>query len=224
MTFETDFSDARHRMVESQIRPVRVNDPRILEAMRILPRELFVPPHRRSTAYADTLIELDGGRALFEPRVLARLLQIAQPRAGERACVVAAGTCYGAAVLARLGLAVTALEEDPSLVAIARAAIAHAHPAGAAIDIRQVPLAAGLSSEPAFDLVVVEGGVELIPQAVEALVSPQGRLVTVQIERGAHLGQGVVAEHAGGGLRARPHFDAAARVLPGFARPARFQL
>src|SRR5208282_6497251 len=94
------FADARNRMVDSQIRPNRVTDPRILAAMRCLPRERFLPPAVVSLAYADEDVPLGNGRYLMEPMVLARLLQAANLGEGERALVIAAGTGYSAAVLA----------------------------------------------------------------------------------------------------------------------------
>ena len=206
----TDFTLARNRMVDGQIRPARVNDPRIILAMRTLPRERFVPPALGGLAYIDTPIELAGGRQVMEPRVLARLIQLAEPRRAERALVVGANTGYGAAVLAHLGLDVTALEEDERLLAIARAATE-----GTSISFRHGCLADGVPAEPAFDVILIEGAVEQIPSAVERLVAPGGgRLVTILL-RGA-TGQGVIAEHSGSGLAMRPHFDASARLLPGF--------
>jgi protein-L-isoaspartate(D-aspartate) O-methyltransferase len=97
------FADARANMVDSQVRPNKVTDPRILHAMRTLPRERFLPPALASLAYADEDVPLGNGRVLMEPMVLARLLQIAAPMPGEVALVVGAGTGYGAAVLAACG-------------------------------------------------------------------------------------------------------------------------
>ena len=86
-----DFAEARNRMVNSQIRPNKVTDPRIIAAMRRLPRELFLPSQLASRAYVDEDVPLGGGRYLIEPMVIARLVQLAAARAGERALVVAAG-------------------------------------------------------------------------------------------------------------------------------------
>ncbi len=106
-------------MVDSQIRPNKVNDPRILEAMRRLPRERFVPETAAAMAYVDEDVPLGNGRFLMEPMVIARLIQTTRPLPGEAALVVGAGTGYGAALLAACGARVTALEDDPALIAIA---------------------------------------------------------------------------------------------------------
>ncbi len=79
-------------MVDGQVRPNKVIDPRIIRAMRSLPRERFVPPHLASLAYADEDVPLPGGRALMEPMVIARLVQLLRVRDGERGLVVGAGS------------------------------------------------------------------------------------------------------------------------------------
>ena len=108
------FAEARNNMVDSQVRPNKVTDPRIVAAMRQLPRERFLPPALAALAYADEDVPLGEGRVLIEPMVIARLVQLTAIAAGERALVVAAGTGYGAAVLAACGARVTALEESAS--------------------------------------------------------------------------------------------------------------
>src|SRR5919202_5397107 len=107
-----DYADARKRMVDGQLRPNRVTDPRVLDAMRDLPREDFLPRAAQARAYADEDVPLPGGRALIQPMVIARLAQLAAVRPGDRALVVCAGTGYGAAVLARCDARVTAVESD----------------------------------------------------------------------------------------------------------------
>ena len=80
-----DFARARDLMVESQVRPNDVTDMRILHAMRTLPRERFVPPQRRSLAYADMEVEVADGRTLMRPRDLSKLVMALDPQAHERA-------------------------------------------------------------------------------------------------------------------------------------------
>jgi len=85
-----DYAAARNLMVDGQVRPNKVYDARIIAAMRLLPRERFVPPAMAARAYADEDVNLGNGRALIEPMVIARLVQMAAVRAGERALVVPA--------------------------------------------------------------------------------------------------------------------------------------
>jgi protein-L-isoaspartate(D-aspartate) O-methyltransferase len=206
-----DFEDARNRMVDSQIRPNKVIDPRILGAMRELPRERFVPARLRSLAYADEDVPLGNGRALMEPMVLARLIQMAAPVAGERALVVGAGGGYGAAVLAACGANVTALEEDGALLGLARQVLPAIAPAVAIVEGK---LAAGWPPGAPWDIILIEGAVRDIPAALGAQLRPDGgRLVTVHVGHGAS-GKAVLAEPTPAGLRAQPVFDCATPLIP----------
>ncbi|MGH7077024.1 MAG: protein-L-isoaspartate O-methyltransferase family protein [Acetobacteraceae bacterium] len=211
-----DFALARKYMVESQVRPNQVTDPRILAAIGRLPRERFVPPERAAVAYSDAAVPLGAGRVLLAPMELARLIQLARPAAGERALVVAAGTGYGAAVLADCGAAVTALEDDPRLLAIARAMLPAVTPA---VAIVEGPLAAGWPAGAPWDIVVIEGAVEEIPVAIVGQLNLEtGRIVTV-LRPGPGLGQIVLGRPSGRGLAIGTFFDCAAPLLPSL-RPA----
>ncbi len=220
-----DYAEARRRMIDGQLRPNRVTDPRVLEAMRSLPRELFLPPGAlRGRAYADEDVPLPGvgGRALMEPMVAARLIQLAAPRPGDRALVVCAGTGYAAAVLAHAGARVTAVEEDPSLLAIAREALAASGlPAGAvrleAGDPRQ-----GFAAAAPFDVVLIEGEVPEVPPALAAQLAEGGRLVTVEGDEDARGGRAVLGRRLGGAFTVTPAFDCATVALPAFARAPGF--
>ena len=164
-----DYASARDHMVDSQVRPDRIVDPRLIRAMRTLPRERFVPPGRANMAYIDEDVRLGGGRVLMEPRVLAHLVQSARVRAGERVLVVGAGTGYGAAVLERIGAVVTALEEDAALLAIARAVLPEVAPG---VTIHAGPLTAGLPGP--WDVIMIEGAISEIPPAIGATLNHQG--------------------------------------------------
>jgi protein-L-isoaspartate(D-aspartate) O-methyltransferase len=217
-----DYAQARDHMVDSQVRPNKVIDPRIIRAMRSLPRERFLPPHLVSLAYADEDVPLPRGRALMEPMVIARLAQLARVRDGERVLVVGAGAGYGAALLAACGGQVTALEDDEALLAIARAVLPSLAPG---VCIQAGPPPDGLPTGAPWDVVMIEGAVRAIPPALGAQVRPDGgRLVTVLAER-AGAGHGVLAEHSGAGgvLRAQPVFDCATPLLPAFAARPTFQ-
>jgi protein-L-isoaspartate(D-aspartate) O-methyltransferase len=218
---EHDTVAARNLMVDGQIRPNKVADRRILNAMRTLPRERFLPPGLAHLAYVDEDVPLSGGRVLTEPLVTARLAQLATPRSGERALVVAAGTGYLAALLAACGCEVTALEEDEKLIAIARVALAATAPS---VKIVAGKLAEGWPSAAPYDVILIDGAVEQIPPALAAqLRTPGGRLVGV-LANGVGPGHAVLAEASEGGrLRAQPEFDCAIPVLPAFRPTPTFQ-
>ncbi len=204
------FAEARNNMVDSQIRPNKVNDPRIIAAMRRLPRERFLPPQLAALAYVDEDVPLGDGRVLMEPCVIARLVQLTAVAAGERALVVAAGTGYGAALLAACGARVTALEEAAALQAAARGVLAELAPS---VSLVTGPLAAGWPPGAPYDVILIEGAVPAIPPAIgEQLHRETGRLVAVLAGDG--MGQAVLAEATAAGLRAQPMFDCATAPLP----------
>src|SRR5262249_14773755 len=150
------FVEARNRMVDSQVRPNKVIDPRIIAAMRRMPRERFLPSCLAPLAYADEDVPLGDGRVLIEPAVIARLVQLTAIAAGERALVVAAGTGYGAALLAACGARVTALEDSTSLQSIARTVLAELAPS---VSLVTGPLAAGWPAGAPYDVILIEGAV-----------------------------------------------------------------
>lgn len=216
----TDFAAARALMVDGQIRPNKVTDSRIVAAMRSLPRERFVPADRAALAYSDEDVPLGGGRYLVEPMVIARLVQLAAVREGERALVVAAGSGYGAALLAACGAEVTALEQDAALLAVARAVLPGVAPA---VRVVEGKLAEGWKAAAPYDVILIEGAVPEIPEAVVAQLRGEGgRLVTV-LKSGPRIGQAVLCGRAGGGrLERRTMFDCAVPVLPMLRREAGF--
>jgi protein-L-isoaspartate(D-aspartate) O-methyltransferase len=210
-----DFAEARRFMVEGQLRPNRVDDPRIVSAMRDLPRERFVPAAIAARAYADADVPLPGGRAMMKPLVLARLVQLAALRRGERALVLGAGTGFGAALMASIGGNVTAVESDPVLMAIARPAIAATLPAGA-VTLVQAPAEAGHAAGAPYDVIMIEGGVQAVPDALQDQLVEGGRLVTIGLA-GGPPGRALLMRRAGGAFSSTVDFDAHAAPVPGFA-------
>jgi protein-L-isoaspartate(D-aspartate) O-methyltransferase len=208
---------ARDMMVDSQVRPNKVTDPRIIQAMRTIPREAFLPAAQRALAYADTDVRLGGGRAMTAPMAIARLLQLAHPVAGEAALVIAAGTGYGAALLRACGAAVVALEEDTDLLAIARPAL-QAWASG--VSLMAGPIGSPTMAGP-FDLILIEGGITTLPDAVMRLMAPGGRVVAVR--GGANGGgQAVIGRRAAGAISLVPAFDLHLTPLAAFQPVAQF--
>jgi protein-L-isoaspartate(D-aspartate) O-methyltransferase len=215
----TDFALARRNMIDSQLRPNRVTNARLLAAIGELPRERFLPQATRSVAYSDEDVPLGNGRYLMEPMVLARLIQTLQTVPDDRALVVASGRGYGAALLARLAASVVAVEGDPLM---ATAAEQTAKELG--IDgIRQTvgPLEEGARPGP-YDVILIEGAVQLVPQAIFDQLADGGRLTTVVAGAPGALGVAELFVKEGGAISRRALFDAGTPSLPGFAPPPRF--
>jgi protein-L-isoaspartate(D-aspartate) O-methyltransferase len=216
------FASARQLMVDGQIRPNKVYEPRLLDALRRLPRERFVPPACTARAYADEDVPLGGGRYLTEPMVIARLVQLAMVRPGERALVAASGTGYAAALLDACGAEVIAVEDDPALLELARPALAATAPQ---VRLQVGPPAQGWARAAPYDVIVIDGAVEEVPDPLVRQLRPMtmsggGRLVAAH--RTGRVTLGVLGEALGGVLRITPAFNCATPVLPAFRRSPSF--
>ena len=172
----TDYADARRKMVDNQLRTTDVTHREVLDAMGAVAREDFVPEASRQIAYLDREIGVGGGRKLATPSALGRLLQLADPREGQRVLIIGAGSGYAAAVLARIAGSVVALESDAELVAAARQALAGEKN----VEVAHGPLAAGLAARAPYDLIIYGGSVADSPQEIFGQLAEQGRLIAVE--------------------------------------------
>lgn len=217
----TDHTIARRNMIDGQLRPNGVLSEELLQVFANLPRERFVPAERRAVAYSDEAIPLGGGRYLAEPMLLARMLQLLQPAGNDSALVVGAGTGYGAVVLGRLVRSVVALECEPRLAAEARAAASALSVAN--VEVVEGPLAAGVPANGPYSLILVDGAVPAIPEALIGQLADQGRLAAVVAgEVPGRIGQMRLGRKAHGVFSTRAIFDAGSPLLPGFEKPRAF--
>jgi protein-L-isoaspartate(D-aspartate) O-methyltransferase len=214
MTVETpipDFAEARLAMIESQLRPEGVTDPAVLAAMGAIEREQFLPEATRPLAYADRAVALGDGRFLPPPTVLGQLLTQMKPLPRQRALVVGAGTGYSSAVLTHMGLEVTALESSAELAARAREI---------GVEMVEGKLEAGWKKAAPYDLILIDGAVEMIPDAIVDQLADKGQLGTALIDRG--VARLIVGRKAGGAFGHLSLGDAGTPALPGFSRPKAF--
>ncbi|MSP00207.1 MAG: protein-L-isoaspartate O-methyltransferase [Acetobacteraceae bacterium] len=212
-------NDARKRMVESQLRPNKVTDTRILTAARQLPRERFLPPSLLPLAYSDQNVVLGLGRVLLQPMALARLAQAAAPVKGEAVLIVGAATGYSAALLAALGCSVIALEEPGVLADLAKTALTEVAPS---VSLVSGPLAAGWSTGAPYDLILIDGAVPEVPSVLMNQLNRQtGRLVTI-VNTGGGTSHAVLARPTPVGVSMRALFDCPCPVIPGFAAAPAF--
>ena len=206
-----DYAAARRVMIENQLRPQGVTDRGVLAAMDSVPREQFVPEDVRPLAYGDRGVAIGTGRHLAAPAVLGQLLTQMAPEPGNRALVVGAGTGYSAAVLKHIGCEVVALESEPALAARAREL---------GLDVVEGPLDAGAKRGAPYELVLIDGAVEFIPDAIIGQLRDGGRLGAALVDRG--VTRLIVGRKAAGGFGHLSIGDAGVAALPGFSRPREF--
>lgn len=213
----TDTAALRVAMVASQLRTTGVADPRVVAAMAEVPREDFLPGVAPALAYRDQLVPLGRGRHANLPMATGKLLTEAYLRAADRVLLVGAAGGYTAAVLARIVAEVVAVESDAALAAHARQALAGTPN----VTVVEGPLPAGHAEGAPYDLLLIDGAVEDLPAALWSQVAVGGRVATGLAVRGlTRLASGV---RAAGGLGLNDFADVACAILPGFAKPAKFQ-
>ena len=208
-----DFQAARKVMVDSQVRVNDVTDRDLQAALLSVPRERFLPADRAFSAYAEMEPEIAAGRRLMLPRDLSKLLMALEPRAGETALAIAAP--YAAAVLARMGLTVTAQEADVNVLDVVSPALTDAGVEGVTAPFAE-PVGEG------YDLIVSEAATPVRPEAWLAALKVGGRLAVV--EREGPAGKAVIYVKGGSGLSRRELFDAAPPVLLDLAPEPAFAL
>lgn len=213
---EHNFANMRRAMIASQLRTTGTNDPRVLAAMGEVPRERFVPAERVSLAYADALVPLKPGRDFNSPMALGRLLTEAVPRRGERVLAIGVATGYAAAVLERLVGPLVAVEEDAELAAAARANLA-----GCEVKLVEAALPKGCKAGGPYDLILIDGAVGFVPDGLIAQLADGGRLAAGLVDDG--ITRLAIGRRAGEGFGMTAFADAAAAILPGFAKPRAFR-
>lgn len=216
----TDFAARRTTMVDTQVRPSDVTKFPIIDALLRVPREAFVPEELRDAAYVGNNLDLGEGRVLLEARTFAKMLDVLNIGSGELVLDVATGYGYSAAVLSRLAEAVVAVEEDPDMSREATATLAEVGADNVAVV--EAPLVDGVAQHGAYDVIVIEGAVERIGDALMAQLKDGGRICALFAD-GA-LGSVRIGYKQNGSVSWRFAFNASAPVLPGFEHQEQFAL
>ena len=216
------FSTARQKMVDGQVRPSDVTDIRIIDAMLAVPREAFVPENKRALAYMDLDLDVSEAgsakRFLIKPVVLAKMLQAAEIRETDRVLVVGCASGYAAAVIAQIAPDVTATESDYALAVKAGAVLAQNGCGN--VSVRTAAAADGDAAGGPYDVIVLNGATEIVPERLYSQLRDGGRLVGVFAMSQPQRATLVTSSHGDFGNRAL--FDAAVPVLPGMERLAAF--
>lgn len=215
----TDFALARLNMVESQVRTNKVSGSRLLELLETLPRERFVGDGQESIAYVDRDLKIGAERYLMDPMVLARLLQVAEPGPEDMVLDIACGSAYSTAVLAGLASTVVAVECEPQLVAQGNEVLNELGIDNAVVV--QGELTGGYPKQAPYDVIVIGGAVQFIPDTIGEQLVEGGRLVTVLLDSEG-LGRAILAQRIDGLLSQRVLFDANSKPLKEFQKAAGF--
>jgi protein-L-isoaspartate(D-aspartate) O-methyltransferase len=215
-----DFTAARRMMVDGQVRTADVTDLRLIAAMSELPRERFVPPNKAVLSYLDLDLPAGEGagtvRCLLKPMVLAKLIQLAEIAGTDRVLDVGCATGYSSALVAQLAGSVVALEEAPAPARMAEANLAEFPNVKVVVG----PLLLGWPVAGPYDIILMQGATEVVPDTLLRQLKDGGRLVCV-FGRGPQR-KAMLYRKADGEVSGRPMFDAAAPVLPGFKRAPAF--
>ena len=214
----TDFAAAREAMVDRQVRTADVTLYPIIAAMLAVPREAYVPEALAPVAYLGEHVQLGTGRVVLDPRVFAKLLDALNIGVEDLVLDVGCGLGYSTAVIAEMAEAVVAVEEG-ELAAEAERRLG-AHSVDTAI-VETGPLAAGAPDHGPFDALIVEGGIEALPEALVEQVKLGGRVAAIFVDGAG--GQARLGLRTPDGIAWRRIFDAAAPVLPGFAVAKAFE-
>ena len=189
---QTSFEVARKAMIDSQIRPNKVIDERVVaSAFAQTPRELFVPKALRDVAYVDEDISLAGGRYLIEAMVMGRMLQALQLESHHNVLLIGAGTGYTAALLSQLCSSVIAIDNRAGAVEKTQEQLAQMEIGNVAV--LKGKLTEGYASEGPYDAIVIEGGVETMPEALLEQLAARWKLCCYlenklnRTRRGKHL-------------------------------------
>lgn len=218
-----DFAQMRRNMVESQVRPTDVTDSILIGALLDVPREIFVPQPLRPFAYSDTDLLLNEGdevaRYLMQPSAFARLVQLAEVDNNELVLDVGCATGYSSAVLSGLCGAVIGLEQDEDLAAQATETLAEN--GFDSVAVVTGPLSQGLADEGPYDVILVNGAVDEVPQALVDQLKPGGRLVAI-VGRGPSGFAELFVRDDEGVVASRRAFNLSAKTLPGFEKTPDF--
>jgi protein-L-isoaspartate(D-aspartate) O-methyltransferase len=168
---------ARQNMVENQVRTWEVLDPRVLEALRTVKREAFVPARHRELAFVDMAVPIGHGETMLKPVVEGRILQALALEPGERVLEIGTGSGFLTACLAHLAASVTSVELHADLAASARTQLAAAQVRNVHLEIADA--VRDFSTGDRFDAVVVGGAVYALPERFRAWVKPGGRLFAI---------------------------------------------
>lgn len=163
------------RMVQRQIEGRGIHDPRVLQAMRKIDREAFLPQAMREFAYEDSALPIEEGQTISQPYIVARMVEAARLKPADRVLEIGAGSGYAAAVMAELAMRVYTIERHPAL---ARLAETRLHEMGYGnVDVRTGDGTLGWPEAAPFEAIVIAAAGPKVPEALKEQLAVGGRLL-----------------------------------------------
>ena len=215
-----DYTARRTTMVDTQVRPSDVTKLPIIEALLTVRREIFVPDASREAAYVGDHIDLGDGRVVFDARTFGKILDALDIQSTEMVLDVGAGLGYSTAVLAHMAQMVIGVEDDAARASEAESNLADEGVVNAVVVTGD--LSKGAANHAPFDVIVIEGAIEDVPETLVEQLADGGRIAALFVD-GA-WGVARVGHKIEGAVTWRNAFNAAAPVLPGFQRKEAFSL
>lgn len=216
----TDFATRRRMMVDTQVRPSDVTEFPIIDAMLTVQREAFVPREKIEAAYADAHVDLGADRVVLEPRLFGKMLDALNLSNADFVLDIGAGLGYSSAIAARIAEAVVAVEDDEERVSEAQSLLTEHHADN--VILHSGPLKDGAAEHGPYDAILIEGGVEELPEGLMDQLKDGGRIVAIFMENA--LGTVRIGHKIDGTVTWRFAFNGTAPVLPGFEKQAAFAL
>lgn len=208
---------AREAMIDSQMKPCGIVNPRTSAAFYTVLRETYVAPGREGVAYADAPQLLGNGRELLMPLSIGHLVESAKMTPEDRVLVIGAATGYAAAIAAELAGSVVALESDAALAARARANLAH-YPH---VEVAEGPLEAGWPAGQPYTCILIDGAVQLLPPELIAQLAEGGRLTAIMVGEDG-VPRAAIGHKRNGLLRLEPFAEAPGAILAAFKKAPAF--
>lgn len=209
----------RRNMVESQLRPNKVLDVRLLDVFSTTPRETFVPDALRGVAYSDDDLPLGHGRALMAPMVLARLLDAAAITDADNVLEIGTGSGYGTAILAQMARHVVSLDGDNPFAELAKSGLARLGLDN--VTLRQGDVSVGEADFAPYSRIIAMGSVKDVPTAWLEQLADGGKLLAVKLGKDG-IGRAMLYEKIGSNIGNRVLFDAAIAPLAGLKNASLF--
>jgi protein-L-isoaspartate(D-aspartate) O-methyltransferase len=217
------FAAARLNMVEAQIKPNKILDEKLVNAFLHVPRELFVPDDQKPFAYSDEDVSLGFGRKLIAPMVLARMMQELRITPSDRVLDIGAGTGYASAILNEFAGEIIALETDPNLL---RQLQQNKQNMELQISAVNGALCDGFAPASPYQAILIEGGIQWLPQKLINQLAEGGRLACVYYREGdtfGLLGETRIYEKRDGAMVYQSVIDASAALLPSLDTREKFE-